>query len=97
MLSAHRISPQALHGYYESYGIKSDTLDRILLDPFLIILEMFVTINTPIGERGSVVVKANATRLEVAGSRLVEVKYIYYFFNIPSPFGRTRQWVSLSI
>jgi hypothetical protein len=46
MLMAHRISPQALYGYYKSYGINFDTLDRILLDPFLIILEMFVKINT---------------------------------------------------
>jgi hypothetical protein len=46
MLSAHRISPQALYGYYESYGINFDTLDRILLDPFLIILEISVIINT---------------------------------------------------
>jgi hypothetical protein len=58
MLSVHRISPQALYGYYESYGINFDTLDRILLDPFLIILEIFVTINTPIGANGSVVNKA---------------------------------------
>jgi hypothetical protein len=58
MLSAHRISPQALYGYYESCGINFDTLDRILLDPFLIILEIFVTINTPTGARGSVMVKA---------------------------------------
>jgi hypothetical protein len=47
MLSAHGISLQALYGYYESYGINFDTLDRILLDPFLIIIEIFVTINTP--------------------------------------------------
>jgi hypothetical protein len=47
MLSAHRISPQALYGYYESYGMNVDTLDRILLDPFLIILEILVTLNTP--------------------------------------------------
>jgi hypothetical protein len=52
MLSAHKISPQALYRYYESYGINFDTLDRILLDPFLITLEIFVTINTPIGARG---------------------------------------------
>jgi hypothetical protein len=55
MLSVHRISPQALYGYYESCGIKSDTSDRILLDPFLIILEIFVTINTPDGTRGGAV------------------------------------------
>jgi hypothetical protein len=47
MLSAHRISPQTLYGYYESYGINVDTLDKIILDTLLIILEIFVTINTP--------------------------------------------------
>jgi hypothetical protein len=58
MLSAHRISPQALYGYYESYGINFDSLDKILLDPFLVIREIFLTINTPIGAHSSVVVKA---------------------------------------
>jgi hypothetical protein len=58
MLSAHTISPQDLYAYYESYGINFDTLDRILLNPFLIILEIFVTISTPTGACGSVVVKA---------------------------------------
>jgi hypothetical protein len=57
MLSAHKICPQALYGYYESY-INFDTLDRILLDPFPIILEIVVTISTPVGARGSIVVKA---------------------------------------
>jgi hypothetical protein len=46
MLSAHKISPQALYGYHESYAINFDTLDRISLDPFLIVLDIFVTINT---------------------------------------------------
>jgi hypothetical protein len=96
MLSSHRISPQALYGYYESYGINFDTLDRILLDAFLIILEIVVTINTPIGADGSLVVKALCYK---AGGRGLETRLneIYIYFNLLNPFGRTRQWVSLSI
>jgi hypothetical protein len=37
MLSAQWIFPHAIYGYYESYGINFDTLDRILLDIFLIL------------------------------------------------------------
>jgi hypothetical protein len=48
------ISPQALYGYYESYGINFFTLDRILLDPFLIILDIFATFNTPDEPRSEV-------------------------------------------
>jgi hypothetical protein len=43
------ISPQSLYRYCESDGIHFDTLDRILLDHFLNILEIFITINTPAG------------------------------------------------
>jgi hypothetical protein len=64
MLNAHRISPHALDRYYESYGIKFDKLDRILLDSFLIILEIFVTFNTPVVVRGSVAIKALCYKAE---------------------------------
>jgi hypothetical protein len=64
MLSAHRISPHALYGYCENYGIHFDTLDRILLDAFLIILEIFLTTNTPAGAYVSVVVKALCYKVE---------------------------------
>jgi hypothetical protein len=62
-----------LYGDYKSYGINFDTLDKILLDPFLIIFEIVVTINTPVGERGSVVLKHYSTRLNVAGSRHLQM------------------------
>jgi hypothetical protein len=71
MLSSHRISSQALYGYYESYGINFDTLGRILLDNFLIILEIFVTIYTSIGARGRIVVKALCYK---AGGRGFEIR-----------------------
>jgi hypothetical protein len=31
MLSAHRISPEALYGYYESYGINFDRLYGLMV------------------------------------------------------------------
>jgi hypothetical protein len=50
-----------------------DTLDTKLLIPFLIKLDIFVTINTDIGACGSAVVKALYTSWKVAGSRPDEV------------------------
>jgi hypothetical protein len=97
-LSAHRISPHALYGYCESYGIHFHTLGRILLDIFMIIFEIFVTINTPVGARGSLVVKALCYKAE---GRWFETRtneiFIYFSLNLRNTFGRTRQWASLSI
>jgi hypothetical protein len=67
LFSSHRITPDALQRCYTSCTRDSDKLYRKLLISFLIELDIFVTINTHIAARCSVVDKAACYKPEGLG------------------------------